>query len=94
MVYQADLELLKSLKAKNIPVVAVFLTGRPLWMNAELNSSDAFVVAWLPGSEGVGVADVMVADSAGKVRYDFTGRLSFDWPNSELRPNGWRSSGQ
>ena len=82
--HQADLELLKSLKAKNIPVVAVFLTGRPLWMNAELNSSDAFVVAWLPGSEGVGVADVMVADSAGKARYDFTGRLSFDWPNSEL----------
>jgi beta-glucosidase len=82
--YQADLDLLQSLKAKNIPVVAVFLTGRPLWMNAELNSSDAFVVAWLPGSEGVGVADVMVADSAGKARYDFTGRLSFDWPNSEL----------
>jgi len=82
--YKADLDLLKSLKAKNVPVVAVFLTGRPLWMNAELNSSDAFVVAWLPGSEGVGVADVMVADNAGKARYDFTGRLSFDWPNSEL----------
>ena len=82
--YQADLELLQSLKAKNIPVVAVFLTGRPLWMNAELNSSDAFVVAWLPGSEGVGLADVMVADNSGKARFDFTGRLSFDWPNSEL----------
>ncbi len=81
---QTDLELLKSFKAKNIPVVAVFLTGRPLWMNAELNSSDAFVVAWLPGTEGGGVADVLVADSEGKPRYDFTGRLSFDWPNREL----------
>ena len=82
--YKLDLGLLKSLKAKNIPVVAIFLTGRPLWMNAELNSSDAFVVAWLPGSEGVGVADVLVADQAGKPRFDFTGRLSFDWPNREL----------
>jgi len=82
--YKADLNLLKALKAKNIPVVAVFLTGRPLWMNAEFNHSDAFVVAWLPGSEGVGLADVMVADSEGKVRYDFTGRLSFDWPIREL----------
>ncbi len=34
------------------PVVSLFLTGRPLWVNAELNASDAFVVAWLPGSEG------------------------------------------
>jgi beta-glucosidase len=62
----------------------VFLTGRPLWMNAEINSSDAFVVAWLPGSEGAGVADVLVADKSGKPRFDFTGRLSFDWPNREL----------
>jgi len=82
--YKVDLDLLQSLKAKNIPVVAVFLTGRPLWMNAEINSSDAFVVAWLPGSEGVGVADVLIADKAGKPRFDFTGRLSFDWPNREL----------
>jgi len=82
--YRADLDLLQSLKGKNIPVVAVFLTGRPLWVNAEINSSDAFVVAWLPGSEGVGIADVLVADKAGKPRFDFTGRLSFDWPNREL----------
>jgi len=81
---KSDLALIKSFKAQNIPVVAVFLTGRPLWMNAEINNSDAFVVAWLPGTEGGGIADVLVADNKGKPRYDFTGRLSFDWPAAEL----------
>lgn len=75
-----DQELLQKLKARNIPVVSVFLSGRPLWVNKELNLSDAFVAAWLPGSEGAGVADVLVTDAEGKKRYDFTGRLSFSWP--------------
>ena len=75
-----NLALIKSLKAKGIPVVSVFLTGRPLWVNPHLNASDAFVVAWLPGTEGAGVADVLVADKDGKARHDFTGRLSFSWP--------------
>ena len=65
-------------------MVAVLLTGRPLWLNPHINAADAFVVAWLPGSEGKGVADVLVADADGKPRYDFTGRLSFDWPNKDL----------
>jgi len=81
---RADLNLLKSLQAQDIPVVSVFLTGRPLWVNAEINHSDAFVVAWLPGSEGGGIADVLVADKQGNIRHDFAGRLSFDWPNVEL----------
>ncbi|WP_299599349.1 exo 1,3/1,4-beta-D-glucan glucohydrolase [uncultured Microbulbifer sp.] len=75
-----DQELLQKLKAQNIPVVSVFLSGRPLWVNKELNLSDAFVAAWLPGSEGAGVADVLLTDTEGKKRYDFTGRLSFSWP--------------
>ncbi|MDA8898881.1 exo 1,3/1,4-beta-D-glucan glucohydrolase [Porticoccaceae bacterium] len=79
-----DLQLIQKLKAQNIPVVAVFITGRPLWMNAEINASNAFVVAWLPGSEGQGVADVLVADEKGQARYDFTGRLSFEWPNADI----------
>ena len=58
-----DLELMQKLQSQDIPVVSVFITGRPLWVNAEINSSDAFVVAWLPGTEGGGVADVLVADS-------------------------------
>lgn len=47
-----DLLLLQKYKSEGIPTVAIFLTGRPLWMNREINSSDAFVAAWLPGSEG------------------------------------------
>ena len=48
---ETDLALLKRLKADGIPVVAVFLSGRPLWVNREINAADAFVAAWLPGSE-------------------------------------------
>lgn len=75
-----DLALIKKLKQQGIPVVTVFLTGRPLWTNKEINASDAFVVAWLPGSEGQGVADVLLTDTEGKARYDFQGKLSFSWP--------------
>jgi len=81
-----DLALLRKLKAAGIPVVSVFLSGRPLWANPELNASDAFVAAWLPGSQGDGVADVLVADRSGKPRRDFTGRLSFSWPNTAAAP--------
>jgi beta-glucosidase len=75
-----DLALLRRLKAAGVPVVSVFLSGRPLWVNAELNASDAFVAAWLPGTEGGGVADVIVGDPVGRARHDFTGKLSFSWP--------------
>lgn len=76
-----NLELIKSLKAQGVSVVTVFLTGRPLWVNPHLNASDAFVVAWLPGTEGGGVADVLVGTENGGPRNDFKGRLSFSWPS-------------
>ena len=78
----ADLDLIKRLKQQGIPVVAVFLSGRPLWVNREINASDAFVVAWLPGSEGGGVADVLLRDGRGKVAHDFSGKLSYSWPRN------------
>ena len=77
---KTDLALIKSLKAQGIPVVSVFLSGRPLWTNPEINASDAFVAAWLPGSEGGGVADVLVAGKDGKSKRDFQGKLGFSWP--------------
>ena len=77
-----DLALLRRLQAQDIPVVAVFLSGRPLWVNAELNAADSFVAAWLPGPEGGGIADVLFRSPDGAVRYDFRGRLSFSWPRS------------
>lgn len=79
-----DLKLIEDLTDQGIPVVSLFLTGRPLWVNAELNASDAFVVAWLPGSEGAGVADVLIADSSGRPRYEFEGRLPMNWPGADL----------
>ncbi|HSD16544.1 MAG TPA: glycoside hydrolase family 3 N-terminal domain-containing protein [Thermomonas sp.] len=78
----ADLDLIKKLKADGIPVVAVFLSGRPLWMNREINASDAFVAAWLPGSEGAGIADVLLRKADGGVQHDFKGKLSFSWPRT------------
>lgn len=89
--YQAgdkrDLALLKKLRAQGIPVVSVFLSGRPLWVNPEINASDAFVAAWLPGTEGGGIADVLVGDADGRPRYGFSGRLSYSWPRTAAQ--GW-----
>ena len=74
------LTLLKKFKDAGIPTVSIFISGRALWVNPEMNQSDAFVAAWLPGSEGAGVADVLIADENGQPRFDFTGKLSFSWP--------------
>jgi beta-glucosidase len=86
--YNARLPLteLLHLRRLGIPTVAVFLSGRPLWVNPELNASNAFVAAWIPGSEGAGVADVLVGDAAGRPRAEFQGRLPFRWPRSALAP--------
>jgi beta-glucosidase len=46
----------------------------------ELNSSDAFIAAWLPGSEGAGISDLLFKTEDGTIAYDFTGKLSFSWP--------------
>ena len=76
----SDLALLQSFKAQGIPTVALFISGRPLWVNPELNASDAFVAIWLPGSEGEGVADVILRDAQDAIQHDMVGRLSFSWP--------------
>ncbi len=74
-----DTEKLASYRASGIPVVSVFLSGRPLWVNPELNDSDAFVAAWQPGTEGGGVADLLFQTDPA---FDFTGRLSYSWPRT------------
>jgi beta-glucosidase len=81
----ADLALVQRLKADGIPVVSVFLSGRPLWVNREINASDAFVAAWLPGSEGAGIADVLLRKPNGRIAHDLKGRLSFSWPRSAVQ---------
>jgi beta-glucosidase len=81
----ADLKLLERLRAEGIAVVSVFLSGRPLWVNPQLNASNAFVAAWLPGTEGEGVADVLFRKADGAVAYDFRGKLSFSWPRTPMQ---------
>ena len=71
---EEGLTLLKSYRARGIPTVAVFRSGRPMWVNRELNVADAVVAARLPGSDGAGVADVLFGTRPA------TGRLSFSWP--------------
>ena len=77
-----DLRLLQQLKAEGIPVVSIFLSGRPLYVTPEINDSDAFIAAWLPGGEGEGISDVLFTKPDGSVAYDFRGRLSFSWPRA------------
>lgn len=74
------LALLQRLQADGIPIVSVFLSGRPRPVEPLLALSDAFVAAWLPGAEGGGIADVIVGGANGAPRADFTGRLSYAWP--------------
>ena len=86
---------LRHLQRAGIRTVSVFLSGRPLWVRPELEASNAFVAAWLPGTEGGGgIADVIIGDTAGKSRYDFSGRLSFAWPNAAQPVQGAPSPGQ
>lgn len=75
-----DLALLQAVSGKGKPVVTVFLSGRPLYVNDLLDLSDAFVAAWLPGTEGKGVSDLLFAGKEGKPAHDFRGVLPFSWP--------------
>jgi beta-glucosidase len=77
-----DLQTINNITARGIPVITVLISGRPLVTNQELAASSAFVAAWLPGSEGQGVADVLFSEA------NFSGKLSFSWPkNSDKTPN-------
>jgi beta-glucosidase len=81
-----DEAVVAHLKSQGIRVVIVFLSGRPMFTGKLINQADAFVAAWLPGTQGQGVADVLVAGSNGKSLRDFSGRLSFSWPADALSP--------
>ncbi len=71
-----DIEAVENMKKAGIPVVVILLSGRPMIINEVLDRSDAFIAAWLPGTEGQGVADVLFGD------YKPAGKLSFSWPRS------------
>ena len=65
-----------NMKAAGIPVVVILFSGRPMILGESLDKADAFIAAWLPGTEGDGIADVLFGD------YKPTGKLSFAWPRS------------
>ncbi|HVS37336.1 MAG TPA: glycoside hydrolase family 3 N-terminal domain-containing protein [Gemmataceae bacterium] len=71
-----DAAAVRNLKKAGVPVVVVLLSGRPLILGDVLDQADALIAAWLPGSEGQGVADVLFGDSKP------TGKLSRTWPRS------------
>ena len=71
-----DLMAYENLKSAGIPIAVVLISGRPMIINDVLNGVDGFLAAWLPGTEGQGVADVLFGD------YKPTGKLSFSWPKS------------
>jgi beta-glucosidase len=71
-----DTALIAKAKSSGVPVVTVLISGRPLILNSALADSSAFVAAWLPGTEGQGVADVLFGD------FKFTGKLPRTWPRS------------
>ena len=82
--YEKDLEIIRTLKQQGKTVITVFFSGRPLHINEEINLSDAVVAAWLPGTESLGITDVLFKNENDTVNYDFQGKLSFSWP---LRKN-------
>ncbi len=85
-------QYIQTYAAKGIPTVVVMISGRPLVVTDQINLSDAFVAAWLPGSEGDGIAEVLFG------QFDFKGKLPHSWPKSvadfdgKYGPNYWDTS--
>ena len=71
-----DVTAINNMKAAGIPVVVILFSGRPMILGDSLDKADAFLAAFLPGTEGDGIADVLFGD------YQPTGKLSFAWPRS------------
>jgi beta-glucosidase len=75
-----------------VKTVVVLVSGRPLVVTDQMKKSDAFIAAWLPGSEGDGIAEVLFGD------YNFKGKLPHSWPksvedfNGKYGPNFWNPS--
>lgn len=92
MLTEAHQALIDIYAAKGIKTVVVLISGRPLVVTKQLDQVNSFVAAWLPGSEGDGIAEVLFG------AYDFKGKLPHSWPTSEddykgkYGPNFWDSS--
>ena len=74
------LKYMREIAAKKIPSVSLFISGRPLIVNEEINLSDSFVQLWLPGTAIEGITDVIFTNKNNEINYDFKGKLSYSWP--------------
>ena len=73
---EEDIAVVEKMKQAGMPLLVILMSGRPLIIDKVIDKADAFVAAWLPGTEGRGVTDVLFGD------YRFVGKLSFSWPRS------------
>jgi len=78
--YPSDLAVLNRVAGRGVPVVTIFFSGRPAYVNKELNRSNAFIAAFLPGTEAGSIADLLFRDARGRIGRSFTGKLSYSWP--------------
>ncbi len=83
-----DTALVNMAKTAGTPVITILLSGRPLILGSALDQSDAFVAAWLPGTEGRGVADILFGD------YKPTGKLPHNWPRNDAQAAVAANSGE
>jgi beta-glucosidase len=80
----ADLAVIANVQQLDIPYVILLLSGRPIILDNVINDADAFVACWLPGTEALGITDVLFGD------FDFTGKLSHTWPSTiSQEPINW-----
>ena len=73
---QADEQTMANVRAQSKQLVVIILSGRPLIITEQYQMADAWIAAWLPGTEGEGVVDVLFGD------YPFSGKLSYTWPRA------------
>jgi beta-glucosidase len=71
-----DVAVVQRMKESGMPIVVVLFSGRPVIIDNVIDKADAFIAAWLPGTEGLGVTDVLFGD------FKPVGKLSFSWPRS------------
>jgi len=90
--YPEDIAVLRRLSGHGTPVVTVLYSGRTVYADDLFNLSDAFVAAWLPGTEAGGITDVLFRAQNGNIAFDFSGALSFAWPGTpcESTPSATR----
>ncbi len=84
----SDAALVAKAKATGVPVITVLYSGRPLILGDTLTASDAFVAAWLPGTEGLGLADILFGD------FKPTGKLPRPWPANNNQLNALNPTGK